>query len=280
MRKTPNHFHFIFGLQPQTSPFHVVHYLCLESCLQINQPEQISFYYAYEPFGTWWEKIRPKLSLKKVEPETFVIDNPLYGQTQEGQFIQAHQLEYAHQSDFLRLKILLEQGGVYADIDTLFVNPLPEDLFEQAFVLGAENPIRASEGEPLEDSLCNAFIMSEPGAAFGRQWLNHMYQVFDGTWSRHSCLEAGRLSKTMPEAIHICPQHFFYKHPSTPKGVQTLLLGRDYDTTRMYSMHLWAHLWWDKRRRDYTNFHAGLLTEAFIKTVDTTYTNAARRFLA
>ena len=279
MGKIPHHLHFIFGLAPQTRPFHIVHYLCLESCWQVNQPDQMNLYCAHEPFGPWWEKIKPRLTLKKIEPETFITDNPRYSQTQEGLFIQQHQLEYAHQADFLRLKILLEHGGIYADLDTLFLQPLPEDLYHQSFVLGAEAPVRLGASEQGEDSLCNALIMSEPEAAFGAQWLANMYQVFDGTWSRHSCLEAGRLSKMMPETLYICPQHFFYKHPSTPEGIQTLLLGRDYDYAGMYSLHLWAHLWWDKRRRDFSSFHAGLFTEAFIRTVDTTYTLAARRFL-
>jgi len=279
MRKIPNHFHFIFGLKPQTGPFHIVHYLCLESCLQVNQPDRISFYYWHEPFGPWWERIKPKLALKRIEPEAFIIDNPLYSQTPEGQFIQHRQLTYAHQADFLRMKILLEHGGIYADLDTLFLQPLPEDSFDQSFVLGAEDPVRPCGSEHWEESLCNAFIMSEPEAAFGKQWLANMYQVFDGTWSRHSCLEAGRLSKIMPAAIQVCPPHYFYRHRSTPEGIQTLLLGQDYDYEGMYSMHLWAHLWWDKWRRDFTSFHAGLMTEAFIRTVDTTYTRAARRFL-
>ena len=279
MPKIPCHFHFIFGLKPQTSPFHIAHYLCLESCRQVNQPEQMTVYYTHEPYGPWWEKIKPHLALKQIEPEVFVADNPVYSQTPEGQFIQQQQLVYAHQADFLRLKILLEHGGIYADMDTLFLQLVPENLYNQSFVLGAEDPVRSGENEACEDSLCNAFIMSEPAAAFGRQWLANMYQVFDGTWSQHSCLEAGRLSKRMPEAIHICPQRFFYRHRSTPEGVQTLLMGRDFDYTDMYSIHLWAHLWWDKQRRDFSSFHAGLLTESFIRTVDTTYTVAARRFL-
>ena len=54
--------------------------------------------------------------------------------------------------------------------------------------------------------------------------------------------------------------------------------GFDPDYTEVYSMHLWAHLWWDKARTDFTDFDWGLLTEAFIRAEDTTYNVIARQF--
>jgi hypothetical protein len=44
-------------------------------------------------------------------------------------------------------------------------------------------------------------------------------------------------------------------------------------------MHLWAHLWWDEARTDFTDFHAGLLTESYIRSQETTYNVIARQFL-
>lgn len=279
MSKIPHDFHFVFGLRPQTAPFHIMHYLCLQSCIQVNRPRCITLHYVHEPFGPWWEKIVPQLRLQRVKSESFINEHPAYRLTQEGRFIERHGLVYAHEADFLRLKILLEHGGVYADMDTLFLNPLPEDLFNKDFVLGREGPVAPGGGEEPEDSLCNAFIMSTPGAAFGTRWLSEMYRVFDGTWSRHSCIEAGRLQRSMPHAVHVCPQHFFYKYPFTREGIHAMLLGRNEDYSGMYSMHLWAHLWWDRNRRDFSDFHGSLMTEWFIRNVDTTYTVAARRFL-
>ena len=58
-----------------------------------------------------------------------------------------------------------------------------------------------------------------------------------------------------------------------------LMEGLDTDFDGVISMHLWSHLWWDKRRRDFSRVHAGMLTEDYLRTVDTTYSIAARRFL-
>ena len=122
-------------------------------------------------------------------------------------------------------------------------------------------------------------IMSEPGAVFGRFWLDLMYRVFDGTWSRHSCLTPAMLQQQMPNTIFVAPRHYFYKHLWTQEGIATLLEGLDSDFNEVYSMHLWAHLWWDEKRTDFSSFHGGLLTERYIREVDTTYNVIARRYL-
>lgn len=279
MSPIPRKFHFVFGLKPQEEPFHLAHYLCLESCRRINRRAEIYFHYHFEPFGDYWDRIKPHLRLNQIELETFITESNKYRNTSEGHYIKAMGLDYAHQSDFIRLKVLLEQGGVYADIDTLFVNPLPEFLFEQSFVLGEEAPVKPHQESRQQRSLCNAFIMSEPGAIFGRFWLDLMYRVFDGTWSRHSCQTPAELQQQIPSAIFIAPQHYFYKHMFTPEGISTLFEGLDPDFDEVYSMHMWAHLWWDENRTDFSHFFGGLLTEEYVRGVDTTYNIVARRYL-
>ncbi|HMZ82154.1 MAG TPA: glycosyltransferase [Acidobacteriota bacterium] len=268
----PNLFHFVFGLKPQTRPFHLVFYLCLESCRQVNQPEQIFFYYHHEPFGAYWELIRPHLTLVKVDPSR-IVSQHRYDNSMVKKF------SYAHHADFIRLEKLLARGGVYADIDTLFVNPIPPQLFSKPFVIGREADVVDLQTGRAHPSLCNAFLMAEPQAAFGRRWLTEMATVFNGEWSRHSCQLAWELSQRDPDEVHIEPERTFYKHPFTREGIATLFERFDPDVTDVVSFHLWAHLWWDRSRRDFSTFHAGKLTYRFIKEVDTTYTVLARKYL-
>jgi hypothetical protein len=47
----------------------------------------------------------------------------------------------------------------------------------------------------------------------------------------------------------------------------------------VYSLHLWAHLWWDAWRTDFTTLHADALDEDYLRTMNTTYAVLARRFL-
>ena len=270
-------FHFVFGLAPQREPLHLVHYLCLESCRQVNRPPAIFFHHRHEPFGPLWERIKPHLVLRRL-PETSALPEGRYDATEEGRLIRSAGWTYAHEADFLRLAILLEQGGVYADMDTLFVRPLPQRWLERAFALGEEAPVPGPDSV-LRPSLCNALIIALPGARFAQRWLERMTQVFDGTWSRHSNQEAVRLWADMPEAIHVVPQPAFYRHAATRRGVRTLLEGHDPDTSGVYSVHLWAHLWWDAWRTDFTRVHAGEIDEDYVRTRKTTYAGLARRFL-
>ena len=273
----PKHFHFVFGLKPQNEPFHLAYYLCLKSCLEVNQPDKLSFYYHYEPYGEYWDKIKPHLSLEVVDLELFVRDNPEYHKHQEGQFIKYCQLDYAHQADFIRLKKLIEHGGVYADMDTLFVQPMPEDYYQHDFAMGREDDVIIGEGKV--PSLCNALMLSQSDAQFPKQWLDESYDNFDGTWSKHSCQLAAKIAREIPEAVEILPKVNFFKHQWTIEGIHTLFEGMDDDFNQVYSMHMWNHLWWDKQRTDFSQFHAGMLTEDYIRRVDTTYNVIARQFL-
>lgn len=268
----PNQFHFVFGLKPQTEPFHLVYYLCLASCSAVNAPDTIYFYYYYEPYGRYWDLIKDRLTLVRVDPVSFITQ---FRYTDRA----VRKYSYAHQSDFIRLEKLLEHGGVYADIDTIFVNAIPTDLWMRPFVLGREDDIIDEVTGQSRPSLCNAFIMAEPNAEFGRLWLANLATTFDGTWSRHSTLLPYELSQRYQRLIHVEPPRSFYKHMWTREGLYTLLEGNDPDYEGVLSMHLWSHLWWEWRRRDFSSFHAGRLTEDYIRRVDTTYNLLARRYL-
>jgi len=272
-RKIPNIFHFVFGLREQNEPFHLAYFLCLNSCLTVNRPDKVYLYYHHEPYGRYWDLIKDQLTLVKVDPISLVSNFDYDDKYIEKNFT------YAHHSDFIRLEKLYEHGGVYADIDTIFVNPYPAHLFEKAYVLGREDPIQCQKTGKQKDSLCNALIMSEPQGEFGRIWYEGMKDAFDGSWSNHSTVLPQELSEAHPDLIHIEPKRSFYGYMWTREDLYQLFERCDSDFSGIYSIHLWSHLWWAKKRRDFSNFHAGRLTEKIIRNVDTTYNFLARPFL-
>jgi len=272
MSRVPNIFHFVFGLRPQTEPFHLVHFLCLESCRRVNQPEKIYFHYQDEPHGPYWDAIKPHLTLVPVATSAFV---------EKFQYDDAFvaRYRYAHASDFVRMVPLVEHGGVYADIDTIFVNPLPAELWEKPFVLGREPDVYDPKTRRTNRSLCNALMMAEPGASFAKRWRDGMQEAFDGTWSRHSCQLAAELQERHPDEVHVEPQRSFYAYAWSRGGLKALLEECHAETDGIYSVHLWSHLWWERKRKDLSRFHGERLTWRFIAEVDTTYTVLARPFL-
>lgn len=268
----PNTFHFVFGLKPQRRPFHLLHYLCLRSCIEVNRPEKVYFYYLHEPHGRYWDLIRDRLAMERVDPVPLVSETPYADAA-------ARHYSYAHHADFIRVEKLIERGGVYADMDTIFVSPIPEHLFSQPFVLGREQDFGCAKTGRMLPSLCNALIMSPPGAEFGRRWLREMAETFDGEWSDHSGRLPWRLSRRHPDLIHVEPVRSFFPYACSPSGIQTLLEGCDRDLDGVFSIHLWLHMWASWWRRDCTTMHEGRLTEQFVRSADTTYNLVARRFL-
>jgi hypothetical protein len=268
----PRQFHFVYGLRPQDRPFPLLHYLCLESCAQVNRPERMFFHCQHLPHGVYWERIRHRLEVRRVAPCPLVS-----GFRYEDAAIARYR--YAHHADFVRLDVLLEHGGVYADIDTLFVHPLPDRLYGHSCVLGREGDVRDTPESPPRPSLCNAFIAAAAGAAFLRHWRAEMAKAFDGTWSRHSTALPWALSRRHPEWVHVEPVRSFYKYLWTREDLGRLLEGREDQEEDVLSIHLWAHLWESRGRRDFSNVHAAQLTERHLRTADTTLARIARRFL-
>jgi hypothetical protein len=268
----PNVFHFVFGLRPQTEPFHLMHYLCLASCIGVNQPDAVMFHCQHEPWGEYWNRIRPYLTLVPVRPDPFIASFE-YGNAN------LSNLRYAHLADVARLEIVAEHGGIYADMDTLFVAPLPERFFQQSFILGRETADWSAAARAAGGSLCNAWMMGEPGAPFARHWLARTYQSFDGSWSAHSTLLPFQLSQEYPEWVHVEPSRSFFHFDYHPEGLRNLFRRCVRDLDGIYSMHLWSHCWWDAGTRNTARFHGGRLTPAYVRHADTTFATLARRFL-
>jgi hypothetical protein len=270
--RVPNVFHFVFGLKSQAEPFHLMHYLCLASCIGVNQPDAVMFHCQNEPWGEYWDRIRPELTIVAVKPDPF-ISSFCY---RDPEF---DRLRYAHLADVARLKIMAEHGGIYADMDTLFVAPLPASFFERSFIMGSEPMYWSAAATEAGGALCNAWMMGEPGAPFVRQWLSRVYESFDGSWSAHSTVLPFHLSHAHPELIHVEPSRSFFNFGYGRLGIRDIFKRRVQDLNGILSIHLWSHCWWEASIRHPAFFHAQRLTPAYVRHADTTYAAVARQFL-
>jgi hypothetical protein len=273
MAKIPNIVHFVFGLREQSQPFHILHYLAIESCRQLLRPDTIYLHYHNLPFGEFWDRIRPHLHLVKTAP------SPLVSNTEYDNQLVPPQYRYAHHADVIRLEALIEYGGIYADIDTLFLRQFPEHWYEKPFVIGREQEVADEITGEKKPSLCNALLMSEPGSEFAKTWRQRMGEAMNGTWSNHSCFLPHTISEELPAEVHIEPIESFYSVPFSAAGISTLLGGGDLDTSAGYSIHLWEHVWWDATRTDFCEQHAGDITPHYLQNSDTPLSRMARRFL-
>lgn len=273
MARIPNNFHFVFGLIPQTEPFHLMHYLCLSSCIAVNKPEKIYFHYKHLPYGKFWDMIAPKLTLMQITEASDLLSFQYHDQL-------VSRYQYAHEADIIRIEALLKYGGVYADMDTLFVNKIPVHLYEWPCVMGME---KVAWNEPLAQqaggSLCNALIMAEPGAAFLSVWLRQMADYFDGSWSAHSTFLPYMLSRQHEGLVHIEPKQSFFHFDWDPVGINNIFMKKAAITEGIYSIHLWAHLWWSPVRNEFTPYDYRFLTADYVAYSQATYASIAKRFL-
>jgi Glycosyltransferase sugar-binding region containing DXD motif len=247
----PRIVHFVFGLRPQTEAFHPLHYVAIESCRRVLEPDQIRLHYHHLPWGLYWDAIRPRLSLNHVG----LVEEVRGAHYDEG-LVHA-QYRYAHHADFVRLDALIEQGGIYADIDTVFLRPFPAEFYRESFVIGREQPVRDERSGETKPSLCNAMLMAEPGARFAREWRQRMAGALNGTWSNHSGFLAQALSEELEAAVRVEPERSFFPVPVSREGFAALLeeqspVSSPAGLEGSYSVHLWSHLWWQAERCDWS----------------------------
>ena len=253
-RRIPPLAHFVYGLRPQSEPFHLLHYVAIESCRQVLAPEQIFVHYGELPWGTYWDLIRPHVTLVPVEPVAAVTEAQYHPE-----LVPPH-LRYAHHADFVRLDALWEHGGLYADIDTVFLHPLPDTFLDAPFVIGREGLVADELTGVRRHSLCNALMLAEPRSAFVGAWRRQMAGEINGTWSNHSGFLAARLADEAPDQVRVAPEHRFFPAACSVEGLADLLERDAVDDRDATSVHLWAHLWWPAGRTDYSRVHAGALT--------------------
>lgn len=262
--------HFVFGLDSRSEPFHLVHYLALASCLAVIQPEELHLHCHELPYGFYWDLIRPHVKLHRVEPVEQVSGFDYDGL--------GARYAYAHHADFVRLDVLARWGGLYADIDTLFLRPPPGRCWRAPAVIGREARVRDPSGR-LRGALSNALLMSVAGGAFVERWRQRAAGAFDGSWAAHSCFLAHDLASELPDAVHVEPRRSFHAFEPTTAGLRRLLVDPAVSVEGIFSIHLMAHLWWAQSRRDFLDLHAHTISERWIRDTDTTYALAARPFL-
>lgn len=268
----PRIVHFVFGLRNEPEPFHLVHYLAIRSCIEKVRPDEVQLHCHHLPFGPWWDRVEADVRLRGTGPVPTVSEmaytDPLVAR-----------YSYAHHADFVRLDVLAEHGGLYADLDTVFVAPVPDRLWRQQFVIGREGDVVDPSTGASRPALSNALMMSAPRSRFVEAWRAEIGGAFDGTWASHSCFLAHELAERMANEVHVEPQRTFHAFDSTPAGLSRLLEGNEMDLDGIVSIHLAAHLWWDDDRRDFSRVHAGMISEEWVRRAPVTYAITARQFL-
>lgn len=216
----PNIFHFVYIKQ---RPWKLHHYLSVKSAVVRSGAEKVKIWLDEEPEGEWWEKTKPLVEINKVAAPTEIFGKPI--------------TQPAHKSDVIRLQVLLEEGGIYADTDVIVVKPF-SDLLDNKFVMGQQG-VQGAEG------LCPATMLGEPNSIFAAQWLSGFKDTFGGgppgspTWCTHSVNLPRYLSTVLKDEITIIDHESFFWPLYHQDHVEAIFEPSDLSFPNAYSHHLW-----------------------------------------
>ncbi len=246
----PNIFHFVYIKE---RPWRLHHYLSVKSAIVRSGAEKVIIWVDEEPEGKYWDKTKEIVEVQRVKAPTEIFGKPI--------------TQPAHKSDVIRLQVLIEYGGIYADTDVIVMKPFT-DLLDNSFVMGQQG-IGGNEG------LCPATMLSEKNSTFAKTWLAGFKDTFEGgppgspTWCTHSVNLPAYLANTMQEHITLADHEAFFWPLYHQEHVE-VLFEKNYSFPNAYSHHLW-----ESSGKKYLNE----MTEDKIKTENTTFTKAVRDLL-
>lgn len=236
----PNVIHLIWFYKPRTQfKFHQL--ISILSVMTIQKPETVYFWYNFKPRGKWWNFIKAKAKEVNISIHMKILRPP---KEIGGKEI----LRLEHASDYSRLKILKQFGGIYMDLDVVILKSL-RPLMCYEMTMGQETEVKVNNG----------IILAIPGARFIDYWLdvyhlNFNPNIFDfnsvktaySLWQKHSSL------------LHIEPRSM--NHPNwRPNEIKYIYTqNMSYNWKNNYCLHLWYRT--QKREHDPTT----------IKTINST----------
>lgn len=212
----PNICHFVFGLKEQKDEFSFCFYIAVFSAYIINNPSVIHFYYHYEPFGRWWDKLKniPVLKLEKIDIPMKIGNKPIH--------------KVAHKADWVRMNMLFDKGGIYLDIDTICIEPWKQ-LLDNDVVLGKQSG---------HVGICNAIMFTVPKSEFFKIWLDKYESEFNpGGWNEASINLPYNISKQYPNRLTLKEPNVFFL-PNFNETENIFVNNRNIPSN-LISLHLW-----------------------------------------
>ena len=151
---------------------------------------------------------------------------------------------WAFLSDYGRLRILYEQGGIYLDTDMLAIKPLGDLLTEQAFWGRADNGmiepvvIGAVKNHPTVKA-CLEIYMNKSDSEY-REIPLEIQPIFTALGFDEGNESTQRVgSNTIYPFDYFCPMPFEQADTKDP---------RSFRTENTYAVHLWNAAWFDPFR--------------------------------
>lgn len=234
----PNIIHFVyFG----NKPLGIVEYLAVKSAVVVNNPTKVYWYGDYDLEGEWGERIAKLVEFERVEPLNVAFGVAV--------------VHPAHKADILRLRKLIERGGIYLDLDVICRKPF-SDLLNNRLVMAKEVHLGKLVG------LCNAVILAQKEQNFTRRFLEgfdperSLWRGFRSTgpkdlyYSEISIKYSHFLANYWPEEITVLEKEAFFYPSYQEDELEDFFVKKD---TGKFDNCYCHHLWGTAVREKYFN---------------------------
>jgi hypothetical protein len=238
------HYIFFFGSEKATKhEFGKMHYHSILSTRKTNPEFSIIYHTNIYPSGEFWELVKDIVEVRLVEPPTEAFGNPL--------------LHPAHQSDWYRLNLLIEEGGIYTDFDTIQLKSFSALFMNEKLIIGKIGKKLLNNGVMIAPILNSPYLL-----AWRDEWKNFRSTGKDKYWLELSCEVHEKLLKNYRSEIECLEKFYFY--PFIFQARLFLYCREMYrKTLKSYSVHLYDSQY---------SIHIDETEESDILKQETTYT--------
>ena len=190
-----------------------------------------------------WKKFLPDYEIIEWNDKNSDLNNPFVEYFYK-------QKKWAFVSDYIRLKVLYEFGGIYLDTDMLVIKKFDDLLNEKTF-LGTENNQYISAG--IIGTIKNNLFIKNCLYEYDKIELSDAIfditipKIITNVFKNHYVITDFREIVRVDD-VTIFPREYFYPFPETEKTNQNLAIS--YIVKETYAIHLWHGSW-----LEYSEFH-------------------------
>lgn len=170
-----------------------------------------------------WSRTNPSWEIKRWDESNLNIDDPVFTKAYKKK-------EWAYCSDYARMKVIYENGGVYIDTDMELVRPL-DDLLIHGCFLGRENSY-AINAAIIGASINNEFIYDVFSA---------LKQSLENDFVPIPRILTSVYKKKTYDDVFIFSEEYFYPYNPHENEIKNLFYCDVTDKT--FGIHHWKYSW-------------------------------------
>ena len=268
----PKIVHFTWLTPPEGKEFNIHHMASVKSVHYHNPDYTIKIHCDKIPEGPYFAQIKDFVQINIVVTPQEVFGTPIKYMVMK--------------SDVLRLRILIEEGGIYQDLDIITLRSY-DDLLDNEMVLGYElsavmNPrqifyfLRIFNFDIIKykgrvpAGLCAGFMMGEKGSVFLKDWYEKYRDFNNEDWAYLPVKAPLLMVRTGKYKVHTIAPYQAHFPPCWPNDLK-LIFEKNLVIPGKYFLHVWES-------RSYEKYLKPLTREVILKS-DNTYCNAIKAFI-